>query len=218
MREPRESAVPAVPRILGLAGSLRQQSVSRQVLGFLMPILRREGADARVLDLRALCLPFCSGDRQDPYPDWPDVALLRRAVQESQGLVLVTPEYHGSVSGVLKNTLDLLDFPHLEGKVAGLISVLGGRSNSNALNDLRTILRWCRAWAIPEQIAVAESRRGLDAALAGSPELAERFGELARSLVRSTLRLAGDPLAPAGCSLFESLRHDGESPRSAWLG
>ena len=35
-----------------------------------------------------------------------------------------------------------MSFEHLDGKVAGAISVLGGQVNSNALNDLRVILRW----------------------------------------------------------------------------
>lgn len=180
---------PPAPRILGLAGSLRPQSVSHQALSFLTHVLGRVGADARILDLRALDLPFCSGDRRDDYPGRADVARLRRAVAESQGLVLVTPEYHGSVSGVLKNAVDLLDFAHLEGKVVGLVSVLGGRSNANALNHLRTVLRWCRAWTIPEQIAIPHSRGGLAGALASDPELEHRCLEFARSLVRATVLL-----------------------------
>ena len=177
-------------RILGIAGSLRPHAVSHQVLRHTCGHLRRLGADVRVLDLRAMALPLCCGEHAESYPDWPDVARLRAAARAAEGLLLVTPEYHGSVSGVLKNVLDLLDFIHLEGKVAAGLSVLGGRHNSNALNHLRIILRWCRAWMIPEQIAVERSRRGLDVALASDPELDPRFRDLARSLIQAARCLA----------------------------
>jgi len=39
-------------------------------------------------------------------PDSENVAALRRQVQEADGIILGTPEYHGSFSGVLKNALD----------------------------------------------------------------------------------------------------------------
>lgn len=97
-----------------------------------------------------MTLPFCNGG--DDYTDYPDVAKLRQAVTQADGLILATPEYHGSISGVLKNALDLMSFDELSDKVVGLISVLGGQSNSNALNDLRVILRWVHGWVIPEQI------------------------------------------------------------------
>ena len=70
---------------------------------------------------------------------------------------LATPEYHGGISGVLKNTLDLLSGEHLKGKIAGIVTVLGGASNSNALNDLGRILRCCHAWVMPEYIAIARA-------------------------------------------------------------
>ena len=44
-----------------------------------------------------------------------------------------------------------MSFTELSGKVAGAISVLGGQANSNALNELRLIMRWVHAWVIPEQ-------------------------------------------------------------------
>jgi len=66
----------------------------------------------------------------------PDVERLRNTVKQADGLILATPEYHGGVSGVLKNALDLMGFEQLDSKVTGIISVLGGQSNSNALNEL----------------------------------------------------------------------------------
>jgi NAD(P)H-dependent FMN reductase len=148
------------------------------------------GAEVEILDLRTMSLPFCDGT--DEYRDYPDVEKLRKAVKEADGLILVTPEYHGSVSGVLKNALDLMGFEELSDKVTGLISVLGGQSNSNALNDLRTIMRWVHAWVIPEQIAIAQAWKAFDQdGKLLDEKLSQRFDQFAQSLVDNTRKLRG---------------------------
>lgn len=134
-------------KIVGIAGSLRKDSYSQLALEVAAQRLQALGADVEILDLRQMQLPFCDGG--DDYSKYPDVEKLQNTVKNADGLVLATPEYHGSVSGVLKNALDLMSFDQLSGKVTGLISVLGGQPNSNALNDLRVIMRWVHAWVIP---------------------------------------------------------------------
>lgn len=172
-------------KIVGIGGSLRPDSYSQQALAVAAQRAEALGAEVEILDLRTLNLPFCNGG--DDYSDYPDVARLQQAVRESDGLILATPEYHGSVSGVLKNALDLMGFEELSGKMTGLISVLGGQSNSNALNDLRTILRWVHAWVIPEQIAVGQAWKafGPDGKLLDEG-LSKRFDQFAQSLVENS--------------------------------
>lgn len=175
-------------RIVGMAGSLRPGSYSQQALAVAAQRLVDRGAEVEILDLRSLNLPFCDGS--DEYPDYPDVAKLRQAFLQADGIILATPEYHGSVSGVLKNALDLMGFDELSDKVTGLISVLGGQSNSNALNDLRTIMRWVHAWVIPEQIAVGQAWQafGPNGELRDE-KLSQRFDDFARSLLENTRKL-----------------------------
>lgn len=175
--------------VLGIGGSLRPGSFSYTALEYAIELLRESGADAEILDLRLVRLPFCNGDKHDLFPDFPAVARLRRVVRQANALILATPEYHGSISGVMKNVLDLLDFEHLEGKVVGGISVLGGQHNSNALNSLRTIMRWCHAWMIPEQIALGKARTVFVDGEIRDPELIQRFRAFITSLIRNTLRL-----------------------------
>jgi NAD(P)H-dependent FMN reductase len=177
-------------RVLGIAGSLRAGSFTHQILGRVVDRVRRRGATAQVFDLREQPLPFCSGDKDDPYSTFPAVARLREAAIEAHALVLATPEYHGGVSGVLKNVLDLLDFEHLEGKVIGGISVLGGPQDSNSLNDLRRIARWCHAWMIPEQVAVGHVRHALCDGEPNDPRIRARLDMFADSLLLNTLRLS----------------------------
>lgn len=177
-------------RIVGIGGSLRPNSHSQIALNFAAQRVEALGAEVEILDLRTMQLPFCNGE--DGYPGYPDVERLRNAVKQADGLILATPEYHGSVSGVLKNALDLMDFEQLDGKVTGLISVLGGQSNSNALNDLRVIMRWVHAWVIPEQIAVGQAWKafGPDAKIVDE-KLSQRFDQFAQSLVENTRKIRG---------------------------
>ena len=177
-------------KIVGIGGSLRRDSYSQIALNVAASRVEALGAEMEVLDLRLLQLPFCNGE--DEYPDYPDVKRLQQTVKQADGLILATPEYHGSVSGVLKNALDLMSFEQLDGKVTGVISVLGGQPNSNALNDLRIIMRWVHGWVIPEQIAIGQAWKAFD------PEgklldekLSQRFDSFAQSLVENTRKIRG---------------------------
>jgi FMN reductase len=176
-------------KIVGIAGSLRPDSHSQQAMRLVAQRLEALGAEVEILDLRELTLPFCHGG--DDYSEYPDVMRLRTAVKEADGLILSTPEYHGSVSGVLKNALDLMSFDQLSNKVTGLISVLGGQSNSNALNDLRVIMRWVHAWVIPEQVAIGQAWKAFDNdGTLLDESLSKRFDQFAQSLVENTKKLA----------------------------
>ncbi|OUL19034.1 NADPH-dependent FMN reductase [Nostoc sp. RF31YmG] len=177
-------------KIVGIGGSLRPNSYTQIALQLAAQRVEALGAEVEILDLRQLQLPFCNGGKE--YPDYPDVQRLRNIVAHADGLILATPEYHGGVSGVLKNTLDLLSFEELSDKVTGLISVLGGQSNSNALNELRLIIRWVHGWVIPEQIAIGQAWGAFN------PEgklldekLSQRFDQFAQSLVDNTRKLRG---------------------------
>ena len=177
-------------KVVGIIGSLRQGSYSALALKEAVNRVEALGATVEILDLRDMQLPFCNGN--DEYPDYPDVELLRKKVKAADGLILATPEYHGSVSGVMKNALDLMSFEHLSGKVTGMISVLGGQPNSNALNELRIIIRWVYGWVIPEQIAIGQAWKAFDKEGKISDEkLSQRFDAFALSLLESTKKLRG---------------------------
>lgn len=175
-------------KIVGIGGSLRTDSYSMQALNIAAERAQTMGAEVQVLDLKDMNLPFCDGGSD--YPDYPDVEVMRKAVTAANGLIIATPEYHGSVSGVIKNALDLMSFEHLDGKVTGVISVLGGQPNSNALNDMRVIMRWVHAWVIPEQIAIGQAWNAFDKeGKLKDEKLSERFDGFAKSLVENTKKL-----------------------------
>lgn len=181
-----------IAKIVGIGGSLRPESYTYKALEYAADLVRGYGAEVEILDLRQMPLPFCqSGDEEND----PNVLKLRQAFKEADGAILATPEYHGGPSGVLKNALDLMSFEQLEGKVFGSISVLGGVANSNALNQIRSHIRWVHGWSIPEQIAVGQAWQAFDEDGAIADEkLQERFDKFARSLVKNTCKLRGLPV------------------------
>jgi len=146
---------------------------------------RETGAEATLIDLREYQLTFCDGkENESGYPK--GVFRLRDEVKRAHGVILGTPEYHGGVSGVLKNALDLMGFEELEGKMIGLVGVSGGAFGSvHALSHLRTIGRALHAWVIPEQVAISEAWKAFDKE--GNPtnlELEKRLLELGRQVAR----------------------------------
>jgi len=148
--------------VAGIGGSLRQGSYTLMAVRIALQGAQEVGAETRLIDLKGYHLLFCDGKEDESnYPQ--DVFRLRREVGQAHGIILGTPEYHGSFSGVLKNALDLMGFDEIEGKMIGLVGVSGGALGAvNALSSLRTIGRALHAWVIPEQASIPEPWNAFD--------------------------------------------------------
>jgi len=120
----------------------------------------------------------------DDYPE--DVHRLRRELREAQGIILATPEYHGSLTGALKNMLDLMSTEEFEGKIVGLIGVAGGQVGAiNSLNTMKTICRNLHCWVLPQEVSIAESGRGIgDDGSMNDEALEGRLLNLGRQVVK----------------------------------
>lgn len=149
-------------RVVGLCGSLRPGGHTHKVVSLALEGAREIGAEVTLLNLADYDLAFCDArDDESTYPA--DVHRLRSEVAAADGIILGTPEYHGGVSGVLKNALDLMGFSEFGGKMIGLVGVSGGSMGAtNALTNLRTIGRSLHAWVVPEQVSVARAGRAFD--------------------------------------------------------
>lgn len=97
-----------MPRILGLAGSLRKASFNAGLLRAaesLMP-------DGTTLDARTLHgVPLYDGDVEAAEGVPPAVATLKQALADCDGLLLVSPEYNNGIPGVFKNAIDWMSRP-----------------------------------------------------------------------------------------------------------
>jgi FMN reductase len=139
-------------RVVGICGSLRPNGWTLAALRIALAGAEERGVTAELLDLRDYDLPFCTGADVEAIQRDAGVQRLRQKVFEASGIILATPNYHGSLSGVLKNALDLMSMREFEGKVVGLIGVSGGRmGGTSTLNTLRAIGRTLHAWVIPSE-------------------------------------------------------------------
>jgi NAD(P)H-dependent FMN reductase len=175
-------------KIAALGGSLRPHSFTYLALELALKKIEARAVHTELIDLRKLRLPFCSGEHD--YPDYPDVDLLRQSLQSATGLLLATPEYHGNISGVLKNALDLLENEQMVGKVVGLIAVVGGVHSTNALNAMRLICRQLHCWVLPEQIVIPHAQASFNVnGTLKDKELEEKIDQLVGHLVGATRKL-----------------------------
>jgi len=144
-------------RVVGIGGSFRQGSYTLMAVTLALQGAADAGARTHLIDLRDYDLPFCAG-KMGELERSGDVLRLRREVQQAQGIILGTPVYHGSFSGVLKNALDAMGFDEFEGKVVGLLAVAGSAyGGADALTGLQVVCRALHAWVVPSQVSVPEA-------------------------------------------------------------
>lgn len=171
--------------VVGISGSRRRGSYTRMAVEHALRGAEELGAETHLIDLREYDLSFCDGkDSEDSLPE--DVHRLRREVSQAAGIILGTPDYHGSFSGVLKNALDLMSFDEISGKMIGLVGVAGGELGAiQALEGLRSIGRALHAWVIPEQTSIAEAYKvfNLDGTV-NDQRLEKRLHDIGRQVAR----------------------------------
>jgi chromate reductase, NAD(P)H dehydrogenase (quinone) len=149
--------------ILAFAGSTRAASTNKRVLAVAVRAAEEAGATVTVIDLRDYALPLYDGDLEAAEGVPENALRLKTLFKANRGLLIATPEYNTSISGVLKNTIDWVTRPvageqFLEcfnGKVAALVSAtLGPMGGIRSQAHLRQILSGINVTVIPEHWAV----------------------------------------------------------------
>lgn len=161
------------PKILAFAGSIRKDSFNKKILKLAVQGAREAGADVTVIDLHEYPLPVYDGD-MEASSGLPENALkLKALMRQHDALLLASPEYNSSITGVMKNTIDWIsrpekpDEPFLDcftGKTAALISAspspLGGL---RGLVHLRAILGNIKVLVLPAQETLCKAHEAFDA-------------------------------------------------------
>lgn len=183
-----------------ICGSISSTSYTRSLLTTLERLLQREGAETLLWDLRTSPLPFADPAYHrdvDSYPN-PEVQRYLQAMRDSDGVVLGSPLYHGSFSGVLKNALDHLWYDALRNKPVALVS--HGSTDRRCAQPavaLQQVVTTLYGYAIQTQVASAKSDFSLDAD--GLPQvengdLLERLTRQSRELLQMASLLKGKDL------------------------
>jgi FMN reductase len=174
-------------KILGLAGEYRASSKSGMLVNEALRLAELHGAEVHFWDLAENPLPFVG---EEGCWSHPNVKAFQEMLTTCDAFFLSSPEYHGTMSGVMKNTMDWMYDKHVGGKVFGLMSTLGGVTNANTLNHMRIALRWLHGWPVPEQLAVGHVKEAFDDnGQLVDESLKERLESLVKAVMDASMKL-----------------------------
>lgn len=140
-------------KIVAVCGSVREGNFTMKALKLVADeINKSEKATCEIIDPGTLSLPLPGTN-----PSHPDAQKLRETLKNATGVVLATPEYHGSYSSVIKLVIENLGFPsELSGKPLALLGVAAGRIGAiKATEHLRSVCSHVGAYVLPGPISVA---------------------------------------------------------------
>lgn len=193
-------------KTLVFAGSTRAHSFNRQLAHTAATMARTAGADVTHIELGDFDIPLYNADleaRGTPA----DVLRLKEIMDSHPAWIICSPEYNGSYTGLLKNTLDWASSPvkghpvwmdgnrPFGGKVVGLLSASpGALGGLNSLNHLTPLLANLQCWVCPTRFALGYAADAFDAQ--GNLQ-SQGHRERVHAVVRQTLWAAQCLHAPA---------------------
>ena len=166
-------------KVLGVGSSMRKRSFGTKALKIVLERMEKLDAETHLLDLRRVKMPtfnpnssMQSGNRLKEITgevNWADV------------FILTTPDYHGSMSGPMKNFLDHY-WQEFAGKTFGYICA-SHEKGLTVMDQMRTAVRQCYGWSLPYGISVNGEEDFNEAGEIVSSLLTKRLRMLARDLI-----------------------------------
>lgn len=148
-------------RIVAIGGSTKPMAASERALRLAGDAAAEAGATVTYVTGRDLILPIYDTETQERTPE---TTTLVEALRTADGVLLASPGYHGSISGLVKNALDYAEDlrfdarPYLEGRAVGLITVAHGWQTAvGTLNQLRLVVHALRGWPTPLGVAINDA-------------------------------------------------------------
>lgn len=163
--------------ILGVAGSTRPSSYSLQALKMALANVKRYGAQVRMVELGKTVLPLYDPNRESSK----EVEYAAEAVSWANAFILASPDYHGSMSGAIKNFLDYF-YEEFAGKLFGYI-VASHEKGLTVMDQMRTAVRQCYGWSMPYGVSInGEQDFGENNEIANA-KLTKRLQMMSRDLI-----------------------------------
>lgn len=163
----------ATVKILAFAGSTRKDSLNKKLVQLAAQHSRDAGAEVTFIDLRDLPMPLYDGDLEAAGGIPENAKKFKNLLRDHAGLLISSPEYNSSISGVLKNAIDWASRPETDsetplvcfkGKVAALMSASpGGLGGLRGLVHVRAILGNIGVIVLPDQLSISSANNAFDA-------------------------------------------------------
>jgi chromate reductase, NAD(P)H dehydrogenase (quinone) len=174
-------------RVLGISGSLRADSHNTQLLHTARELLP-EGVELELYDGLRELPPYDQDVEDDGAPA--SVQDLRARIADSDALLIATPEYNGSLPGLLKNAIDWASRPRGEASLANKpVAVIGASTGAFggvwAQADARKALGIAGARVVEGEVAVPHAPERFAGGRLVDAELRAQLGELMRQLTQS---------------------------------
>ena len=169
-------------RILGVTGSLRENSHSTKTLATVLQIAASKfSAEVRLLNLRETKLPFYSPNITTSDSFYANIKIVTQDVEWADAFILASPDYHGSMSGTIKNFLDHF-WEEFAGKTFGYLCT-SHEKGLTVMDQMRTAVRQCYGWSMPYGVSINSGQDfNADGQIINS-QLSKRLNMLARDLV-----------------------------------
>ncbi len=140
-------------RILAVVASTNADSITRVVVSAVAEELGNAGCEVDLLDLSKEPLAMFNPETTPRQPGFAD---LKARVDRADVFVLGTPDYHGSMSGAMKNFFDHF-WQEFSGKLFATV-VASHEKGLTVTDQLRTVARQCYAWSLPYGVAFADKQ------------------------------------------------------------
>ncbi len=135
-------------KILGVGSSMRKESHSTAALKIALDHAKNIGAEIHLLDLREVQLPMLYSKTETN-----EIQQATNDVEWADAFILATPDYHGSMSGTMKNFLDYF-WSEFAGKLFGYICA-SHEKGLTVMDHMRTSVRQCYGWSMPYGVSVS---------------------------------------------------------------
>lgn len=144
--------------IVCISATSRPGNYTARALALIVDELKKAGEQVRVFDARDLALAFPG------HPATPDALELQAAVGDASGVVVASPEYHGSVPAMAKLIIENLGFPsRLAGKPVALAGLAAGRIGAiKSLEQMKGICSHVGAVVVPGAVSIAGVQQVFD--------------------------------------------------------
>jgi FMN reductase len=140
---------------------------------------QRYGAETKLIELREINLPIFNPNKPRETSD--DIKKLNDQMINTDAFILATPDYHGSMSGGMKNFLDYYWY-ELSGKIFGYI-VSSHEKGLTVMDHMRTAIRQCYGWSLPYGLSI-HAENDLDEHYnINNPQLQSRIENMSRDIV-----------------------------------